>query len=79
MLSHLRLPQPEGPGPCIYIPQEQGGPVPFFSPLTTRRDYSGGILSCFYTGQPGSLSVVYLTYVHPRIIEDQVCSDAVHL
>jgi hypothetical protein len=23
----LRLPQPEGPGPRIYIPQEQGGPV----------------------------------------------------
>jgi hypothetical protein len=22
----LRLPQPEGPGPCIYIPQEQGHP-----------------------------------------------------
>jgi hypothetical protein len=27
LLSHLRLPQPGGPGPCIYIPQEQGGPV----------------------------------------------------
>jgi hypothetical protein len=25
--SHLRLPQPRGPSPCIYIPQEQGGPV----------------------------------------------------
>jgi hypothetical protein len=24
---HMRLPQPEGPGPCIYIPYEQGGPV----------------------------------------------------
>jgi hypothetical protein len=23
----LRLPQPGGPGPRIYIPQEQGGPV----------------------------------------------------
>jgi hypothetical protein len=23
----LRLPQPGGPGPCIYFPQEQGGPV----------------------------------------------------
>jgi hypothetical protein len=22
----LRLPQPGGPGPCVYIPQEQGGP-----------------------------------------------------
>jgi hypothetical protein len=27
LLSHLRLPQPVGPGPRIYIPQEQGGPV----------------------------------------------------
>jgi hypothetical protein len=27
LLSHLRLPQPGGPGPCIYIPQEQGSPV----------------------------------------------------
>jgi hypothetical protein len=34
----LRLPQPGGPGPRIYIPQEQG--VPFLSPLTTRRDHT---------------------------------------
>jgi hypothetical protein len=27
LLSHLRLPQTGGPGPRIYIPQEQGGPV----------------------------------------------------
>jgi hypothetical protein len=27
LLSHLRLPQPGGPGPRIYIPQEQGSPV----------------------------------------------------
>jgi hypothetical protein len=27
LLSHLRLPQPGGSGPRIYIPQEQGGPV----------------------------------------------------
>jgi hypothetical protein len=26
-VSDLRLPQPGGPSPCIYIPQEQGGPV----------------------------------------------------
>jgi hypothetical protein len=26
-MSHLRLPQPVGPGSRIYIPQEQGGPV----------------------------------------------------
>jgi hypothetical protein len=27
LLSYLRLPQPRGPGPRIYIPQEQGDPV----------------------------------------------------
>jgi hypothetical protein len=27
LLSHLRLPQPGGPGSRIYIPQEQGAPV----------------------------------------------------
>jgi hypothetical protein len=27
LLSHVRLPQPGGPGSLIYIPQEQGGPV----------------------------------------------------
>jgi hypothetical protein len=27
LLSHLRLPQPGGPGSHIYIPQEQGSPV----------------------------------------------------
>jgi hypothetical protein len=38
--SHLRLPRPGGPGPRIYIPHEQGGPVipsdpglPFLPPL----------------------------------------------
>jgi hypothetical protein len=40
LLSYLRLPQPGGLGPCIYIPQEQDGPViplgtgfPFCHPL----------------------------------------------
>jgi hypothetical protein len=27
LLSNSRLPQLGGPGPCIYIPQDQGGPV----------------------------------------------------
>jgi hypothetical protein len=48
-VSDLRLPQPGGPGPCIYIPQEQGGPVippgtdwsilvPFITPSTDRLE-----------------------------------------
>jgi hypothetical protein len=57
LLSPMRLPQPGGPGSRIYIPQEQGVPVippgtgfPFLSPLTTRRDYGGGILTRLHTG-----------------------------
>jgi hypothetical protein len=38
LFQFLRLPQPGGPGPHIYIPPGQGGHwVPFPSPLTTRR------------------------------------------
>jgi hypothetical protein len=55
--SHLRLTQPGGPGPRIYIPQGQVRPsytpgnwVSFLSPLTTRRDCGGGILTRLHTG-----------------------------
>jgi hypothetical protein len=58
LLSHLRPPQPGGPGSRIYIPQEQGGPVippgigfRFLSPLTTRGDYGGIILTRLHTGK----------------------------
>jgi hypothetical protein len=51
LLSHLRLPQPGGPGPHIYISQEQGGPVippgtkfPFVNPYNSQG-YGGGILT----------------------------------
>jgi hypothetical protein len=38
LLSHLRLPQPGGPGSRIYIPQEEGGPViPPGTGFTLRR------------------------------------------
>jgi hypothetical protein len=56
LLSHLRLPQPGGPGPRIYIPQEQGGPV---IPLSTGFPFvasydsqgcGGGILTHLHTG-----------------------------
>jgi hypothetical protein len=55
LLSHPRVPQPGGPGPRIYIPQEQGGPVippghwvPFLSRLMTGRDYGGSILTTLH-------------------------------
>jgi hypothetical protein len=48
---HLRFPQPGGPGPRFYIPQEQGGSViplgtgfPFVA-SDDSRGYSGGILT----------------------------------
>jgi hypothetical protein len=38
LLSHFRLPKPGGPGPRIYIPQEQGGPaIPPFIEFPFRR------------------------------------------
>jgi hypothetical protein len=48
LLSHLRLRQPGGPGSCIYIPQEQGGPVippgtTFPLSLTTRLLWLAGL------------------------------------
>jgi hypothetical protein len=57
LLSHLRLPQPVGPGPCIYIPHEQGGPVippgtgfPFFVSYNSQG-CGGGILTRLHTGR----------------------------
>jgi hypothetical protein len=55
-VSDLRLPQPGGPGPCIYIPQEQGGPViPPATGFPFRRSYdlhgySGGIQTRLHAG-----------------------------
>jgi hypothetical protein len=56
LLSHLRLPQLGGPGPRIYIPPEQGGPViplgigfPFVASYDSQG-YRGGILTRLHTG-----------------------------
>jgi hypothetical protein len=55
LLSHSRLPQPGGPGSCIYISQEQGGTVippgtgfPFVASYDSKG-YSGGILTRLHT------------------------------
>jgi hypothetical protein len=48
-VSDSRLPQPEGPGPCIYISQKQGGPVipqalgSLFVVPYDSQGYGGGI------------------------------------
>jgi hypothetical protein len=59
LLSHLRLPQPGGPGSRIYIPQEQGGPVtppgtgfPFVASYGSQG-CGGGILTCLHMGLKG--------------------------
>jgi hypothetical protein len=51
----MRLPKPGGQGPCIYITQEQGGPL-YPQALGSRyiasyysQGRSGGILTHFYT------------------------------
>jgi hypothetical protein len=46
ILSHLRLPQPGGPGSRIYIPQEQGGPV-----IPPDTGFSLTIISYEFTSQ----------------------------
>jgi hypothetical protein len=51
LLSHLRLTQPGGPGPRIYIPPEQGGPViprtlgSFYVASYDSQGNGGGILT----------------------------------
>jgi hypothetical protein len=52
----MRLPQPEGPGFHIYIPQEQGGPViPPGTEFPLRRilRLAGGTLTLLQPGRPG--------------------------
>jgi hypothetical protein len=48
-VSDSRLPQSGGPGPRIYIPQEQSGPVmsPLNSPSTDRTGNVFSIIACF--------------------------------
>jgi hypothetical protein len=63
--SHLRLPQPGGPGPRIYISQEQGGPI--YPPLRTLgplsiasydlEGYGDVILTRLHTGQKSSFHI----------------------
>jgi hypothetical protein len=56
LLSHLSLPQPRGPGPLIFIPQEQGS-LFYLRPLCSlfassydSQGYGGGTLTHLHTG-----------------------------
>jgi hypothetical protein len=47
-----QFPQPGGPGPCIYIPQEQGGPViPSGVSSYNSQGYGGGIRTRLHAGR----------------------------
>jgi hypothetical protein len=85
LLSHLRLHQPGRPGARILYPPGTGWPsytpghcVPFLSPLTTRRDYGGGILTrlhmsyCYWSflcnSEAGQIEiVVYSIRIHGNV------------
>jgi hypothetical protein len=49
-------PQPGGPGPCIYVPQWQGGQLYPQAPgslsvtFYNSQGYGGGILTCLHMG-----------------------------
>jgi hypothetical protein len=66
LLSHLRLPQPGGPGSRIYIPQEQCGPaIPqalgsLFVASYNLQGCSGGILTHLHTGLNGNKNEIHL-------------------
>jgi hypothetical protein len=66
----LRLPSPAGPGPCIYIPQEQGGPVIYpqvmgslFIASYNSQGYGGGILTHLHTATASSLTTWLINFM----------------
>jgi hypothetical protein len=70
LLSHLRLPQHGRPGPRIYIPQEQGGPVippralgSLFFASYDSQGYGGGILTRLHTGHTNIVWYRLLKYL----------------
>jgi hypothetical protein len=64
-VSDSRLTEPRGPGPRIYIPQEQGGPdIPqalgsLFVASYDSQGYGGGMRPRLHTGVISSYSHVY--------------------
>jgi hypothetical protein len=74
LLSEIRdSPKPGGPGPRIYIPQEQGGPVippgtGFLSPPTTRR----ATMEVFDTGMTSDCGTLYNRLLYSRKTDNNV-------
>jgi hypothetical protein len=81
LLSLLRLPQPAGPGPRIYIPRNrvvQLYPWALGSLFVTSYDsqgYGGGILSRFHTGQLEWLQWSKVTVTLRLTVSQSVCLD----
>jgi hypothetical protein len=70
LLSHLRLPQPGGQGPNIYIPQEQGGPaIPPGTGFPFHRLLRHAGLRCrYFDPSPGSTSCNIQSVPHKKHI-----------
>jgi hypothetical protein len=51
----VRLPQPGGPDPCIYIPQKQGGPV-----ILPGTDYVGTAQTILNSKENNYLIIYYI-------------------
>jgi hypothetical protein len=64
LLSHLRLPQPGEPGPRIYIPQEQSGPV---IPLGTGLPFVASHDSLGYGGVCLAFKVKVKVILRPTV------------
>jgi hypothetical protein len=73
-VSDSRLPQRGGPGPCIYIPQEQGGPhIPqalgsLFVAFVDSQGYGGGIRPRFHTGVRFCTTYIVSKRIHSKHI-----------
>jgi hypothetical protein len=70
----FEIPQPGGPGPHLYIPQEHGDPVippgtelPFVTSYDLQG-YCGGILTCLHTSQLPSSGLLCLLGVTVSVL-----------
>jgi hypothetical protein len=74
LLSLMRLPQPGGPGPRIYIPQEQGGYTPPKVKVTLRPTDHLGPETNFSISLRFSFTVTVCYVVAPSLTRGRVCN-----
>jgi hypothetical protein len=77
-VSDSRLPHPGGPSPCIYIPQEQGGPVR--PPPPTTRRATAEVVFDIYSTQVYCIAFLFLLFSLPNAnrIEDTKIWQEIH-